>query len=123
MREASVAWGEHSVVCTYRVRDGARDEFLRLLERHWPTLHAAGLVTEEPAVAFESVSTGGSQHDESGTTFIEIFSWASAEAPAIAHRSPAVMAVWEPMGGLVESRNGRPPMEFPRFRPVQLPSA
>ena len=115
-----MAWSEHTVICTYRVRDGARDEFLALLERHWPTLHAAGLVTDEPAIAFESLTTGKPQHDESGTTIVEIFSWASADAAGIAHRTPAVMAVWEPMGALVEARDGRPAMEFPHYRPIPL---
>jgi hypothetical protein len=112
-------WNEHTNICTYRVKPGARDQFLELLRKHWPTLHKAGLATGTPAVHFEAVPSG-SRHDESGTTFVEIFSWSSAEAPNIAHSTPEIMAVWEPMGGLVEARDGRPAMEFPNFRPLRL---
>jgi hypothetical protein len=113
-------WNENTMICTYRVREGARDQFLELLRRHWPTLREAGLATEEPAVHFEAVSSGKDQHDEQGITFVEIFSWAEDGSADLAHRSPEVMAVWEPMGGLVEPRGGRPPMEFQRYRPLDL---
>ncbi len=114
-----MAWNENTNICTYRVKAGRRDEFVKLLRRHWPALHGAGLVTDTPAVHFEAVP-GGGRHNESGTTFVEIFSWASADSQNVAHHTPAVMAVWEPMGGLVESREGRPAMEFPTFRPLAL---
>ena len=116
-------WNDHSVICTYRVREGARDEFLALLRKHWPTLRAAGLASETPAVHFEAVPDPDDPHAESGTTFIEIFSWANADSADLAHRMPEVMAVWEPMGALVESRGGRPPMEFPHVRPLDLGGA
>jgi hypothetical protein len=63
---------------------------------------------------------GESRHNESGTTFVEIFSWSRSDAPQLAHNTPAVMAVWEPMGALVEARDGRPAMEFPNYRPLHL---
>ncbi|HEX9931371.1 MAG TPA: hypothetical protein VGB08_00845 [Allosphingosinicella sp.] len=116
-------WNEHTVICTYRVREGARDAFLDLLRKHWPTLRAAGLASEAPAVHFEAKEDPDDPHAESGTTFIEIFSWASADSPGLAHRMPEVMAVWEPMGGLTEARGGRPPMEFPHVRPLDLGGA
>jgi hypothetical protein len=112
-------WNEHTVICTYRVREDAREQFLQLLRRHWPTLRDAGLVTDTPAVHFEAVPSPD-PHDEQGPTFVEIFSWAGADSADLAHRMPEVMAVWEPMGGLVEARGGRPPMEFPHFRVLDL---
>jgi hypothetical protein len=30
------------------------------------------------------------------------------------------MAIWEPMGALTESRGGRPAMEFPHVRPLDV---
>jgi hypothetical protein len=111
-------FGEHTVICTYRVRKGARDAFAKLLGKHWPALSGAGLVTGVPSLIFESKPGGGPQDDEPGPTFVEIFTWVSAEAPDIAHRWPAIMAVWEPMGALVESRDGRPAMEFPHYRHI-----
>ena len=116
-------FNEHSVICTYRVKPGAREAFIALLKKHWPALRAAGLATETPPLIFESAESGKPQHDEAGVTFVEIFSWASADAPGTAHQTPGVMAVWEPMGGLVESRDGRPAMEFPHYRPVDLATA
>lgn len=118
-----MSWNEHTVICTYRVKEGAREAFLALLRRHWPTLRAAGLATDRPALHLESVSEGDSEHDEQGTTFVEIFSWATAESADLAHRMPEVMAIWEPMGGLVEERGGRPAMEFPHYRPLDLGGA
>jgi hypothetical protein len=115
-------WSDNTVICTYRVREGARETFLELLKKHWPTLRAAGLVTDTPPLIFESIREGG-RHDEQGTTFVEIFSWLGPESAGLAHQMPAVMAVWEPMGAHTEARDGRPAMEFPHFRPLELAAA
>ena len=37
------------VLCLYHVKQGSEEEFVRLLESHWPTLERAGLSTSEPA--------------------------------------------------------------------------
>ena len=113
-------WNEHTNICTYRVKPGARDAFVELLRRHWPTLHEAGLVTDTPAAVFEACVGGDNRDNETGTTFVEIFSWSRPDASQLAHDLPAVMAVWEPMGGLVEDRDGRPGMEFPGYRPLVM---
>ena len=118
-----MAWNELTNICTYRVKEGARAQFLELLKKHWPTLHAAGLATDTPALHFEAAPRGDSQHDEKGTTFVEIFAWARPDAPGLAHQMPEVMAVWEPMGALVEERDGRPAMEFPNYRALDLAEA
>ena len=109
--------GIHGVICTYRVKEGAEEQFVDLLRKHWPTLHAQGLTTDEPAQAFQG-------KDESGKTyFVEVFHWKDDKAPDLAHHNPAVMSVWEPMGGLVEPRLGRPPMEFPHVQRLDLGNA
>ena len=46
--------------------------------------------------------------------YIEIFSWKSPEAPQVAHQTPEVMAVWEPMGAICEH------MDFPSFEVLDL---
>ena len=103
-----------TVICTYRVQEGKEGAFVELLERHWPTLRQAGLATDVPPQVFRG-------KDEAGKTyFVEIFAWANPEASGIAHETPQVMAVWEPMGALVEARGGRPPMEFPHVEPLAL---
>lgn len=96
------------VLCHYRVRPGSEAAFLALLERHWPALLAAGLVTETPARAWRHRAEGGA------TDFWELFEWRDADAPRTAHELPEVLAVWEPMGALCES------MEFPHVESVPL---
>jgi hypothetical protein len=120
LQGAVMTWNEHTNICTYRVKSGAREQFIALLRKHWPTLRAAGLATDTPALHFEADVGGDSRHNESGTTFVEIFSWSRPDAPQLAHNTPAIMAVWEPMGALVEARDGRPGMEFPSYRPLNL---
>lgn len=101
------------------MKPGAREQFIELLRRHWPTLRDAGLATDTPAPHFEA-EVGGGRHNGTGTTFVEIFSWTSGQSADLAHRMPEVMAVWEPMGALVEVRDGHPGMEFPNFRHLDL---
>jgi hypothetical protein len=102
------------VICHYRVRASVEGAFLGLLRRHWPTLHELGVVTDEPARAFRG-------QDEKGRPFIvEMFSWKSQAAFERAHTHPDVLAIWEPMDGLCEAREGRPNMEFPHVRPLVL---
>jgi hypothetical protein len=103
-----------TAICTYRVQPGKEGQFLQLLEAHWPALRSVGLATDEPPLVFRG-------EDEPGKTqFVEIFTWADAEGPRRAHELPEVMAVWEPMGKIVEERGGRPKMEFPHFDRVPM---
>lgn len=101
-------------MCTYRVIPGKEDDFRDLLTRHWPALREAGLATEEqPRVYLGKDGTGG-------PVFYELFEWKAADSARIAHESPGVMAVWEPMGVLCESREGHPKFEFPHVDPVEI---
>ncbi len=86
---------------TYYPKKGKERELVELVKKHWPTLRKLGLATEEPPQIYEA-------HDKrSGNTyFIEIFAWRDEEASSVAHQTPEVMAVWEPMGGIMESFNG-----------------
>jgi hypothetical protein len=98
-----------SMICIYRVRRGREDEFKALLAKHWPTLDRAGLVSGQRARVYH-----GASKDDSTSAFIEMFEWKDREAPDIAHQTPEVMAVWEPMGALTED------MEFLQVQPVSL---
>lgn len=106
--------GPETVICLYRVRAGSEKRFVELLARHWPTLRDLGLVTEEPARHFR-----GEEHD-GAPLFVEIFDWVDARAAQRAHEHPEVMAIWEPMDGLTEMRGGRPNMEFPHVRRIEV---
>ena len=102
---------ELKVLCIYRVRKGKETEFRRLLEKHWPTLNAAGLTTDEPAEVLWC------EDKVSKSFFAEKFSWLDGNSPEVAHKTPEVMAIWEPMGALCDE------MEFMQIQPVPMPFA
>jgi hypothetical protein len=103
-----------TVIATYRVKAGSEAEFEGLLARHWPTLEGVGLVSGERAIVYRG-------QDEPGeAVYYEVFDWKDAGSPGVAHETPAVMAIWEPMGALCEGRKGRPAMDFPHVERVRL---
>ena len=95
-----------NVLCIYRIKDGKEAEFRPLLESHWPTLDSIGLVSSEPARWYQG------QDKSNQTCFIEIFQWKDEKAPELAHQTPEVLSIWEPMGALVDH------MEFIHMDPV-----
>ncbi len=97
------------VVCTYRVAAGKEAAFERLLEVHTPTLRRLGLITDEPTQSLRLIDGDG------GPLYVEVFEWASPGAAARASEVPEVIAIWEPMAALCESRDGRAGLEFPHF--------
>jgi hypothetical protein len=105
----------HTVICRYKVKPGNEEEMIQLLKKHWPTLHAAGLTTNDKPVIYRSLASGkpGGDHD-AHDTFVEIFSWKNGRAAGVAHETPEIMAVWEPMGAICED------MEFPHFERLDL---
>ena len=102
-------------ICSYHVKPGHETEMESLLAKHWPTLREAGLASEEPPTIYRGLPSGNPD-DEHGATgvYIEMFSWATADGPRIAHETPAVMAVWEPMGAICSQ------MDFPSFERLDL---
>ena len=114
---ASKAGAPPTVIATYRVQKAREKEFLELLGRHHPALLELGLVTPDPPVVYRA------EEEDGAPTYFEIFTWASGDAPNIAHETPEVMAIWEPMGALVEERGGRPSLEFPHVERVEPPRA
>ena len=95
-----------NMLCLYRVKPGKEEAFKPLLQQHWTILKSAGLATDDPA----KLLLGSTK--EGKLTYIEMFQWKNYEAPGLAHQSPEVMALWEPMGELVDD------MEFLALRPV-----
>ena len=83
---------------SYFPKPGKEKELLALIEKHWPALDKAGLVTKSPAKVWKA-------HDKRKGTefFIEYMEWKDGEASGIAHQLPEVMAVWEPMGPIMET--------------------
>ena len=99
-------------MCTYQLKEGAEDDFSKLLETHWPTLHNLELVTDDEPLIYKGKNSDGS------VFFTEIFTWQDEAGPSSAHELAEVMAVWEPMGKLCEDRNGKPAMDFPTVERV-----
>ncbi|HYD86060.1 MAG TPA: hypothetical protein VEA80_01160 [Vitreimonas sp.] len=87
-----------SMSVSYFPKPGHEDALLRLVLAHYPALYAAGLATERPPQIWRAVDkrTGAAY-------FIEMFEWVSQEASDIAHRTPEVMALWEPMGAHLDT--------------------
>jgi hypothetical protein len=102
---------KETVICTYRVRADAEDEFRELLRRHWPTLRELGFAAEEPSVIYRELADK--------PTYVEIFSWADGGYEG-AREHPAVLAIWGPMDGLLEERDGLPKWDFPHYERVTL---
>jgi hypothetical protein len=104
---------KETVICTYRVRPEAEDDFVDLLERHWNTLHELGFVTDEESLVFRGT--------DGGLTYVEIFTWVEGGFDR-AHEHPDVIAIWEPMEPLLEERDGLPRWDFPHFQRIALPA-
>ncbi len=96
-----------AVIAIYRVQTEREDDFFQILRKHYPALKRAGLVTDDVPIVYR-----GAERDGRPIVF-EIFKWKNAESPQLAHQLPEVMAVWEPMGTMVEERDGKPKLEFP----------
>jgi quinol monooxygenase YgiN len=102
-----------TVICTFRVKPSSLDEFMALLERHWPKLRELGLVTDRAEQSFVSESA-----ETDHPTIVSVFEWVNGDAAERAHEHPDVAEIWEAMEPLCESRQGRPSMEFPHFQPL-----
>jgi hypothetical protein len=102
---------KQTVICTYRVREGAEAHFRELLARHWPTLRELGFVTDEPSAVYREL--------DAPPTYVEIFTWVEGGYEQ-AHEHPAVLAIWVPMDRLLEDRDGQPKWTFPHFQRVAL---
>lgn len=81
----------------YRPKKGREADLQTLVEKHWPTIHALGLATDDPATVYRATD-----HKTGAVCFIEIFSWKDENASGIAHQTPEVMSVWEPMDAVLE---------------------
>jgi hypothetical protein len=96
-------------LCYYKIQKSDEAAFMALLAKHWPTLHAAGLATDEPARVLKAVDRAGN------LVIIEFFAWKDASGPGVAHQTPEIMQVWEPMGAFTKGN-----MEFWATEPVTM---
>ncbi len=82
---------------TYVPKEGKEAELLELVKKHEKALRAVDLVTAEPFRVWKAFDIRKGR-----TSFVEYFQWKNGTAPELAHQTPEVMAVWEPMGPVLE---------------------
>lgn len=99
-----------TMLVTYRPKKGKEKEMLLMLEKHWPALDKVGLVTKEPAKIWRATDKRTGE-----ISFVEMFQWKDAEASGIAHQTPEVMAIWEPMGPILEE------LKLSSVEPIAVP--
>jgi hypothetical protein len=84
-------------IVTYVPKQGKEAELLALVKKHEPALRKTGLVTGEPFKVWKAFDVRKQR-----VAFIEYFQWKDGHASDTAHQTPEVMAVWEPMGPVLE---------------------
>ena len=86
-----------TMLVTYKPKKGKEEELLPLVQKHLPVLQRIGLATAEPAKVWKATNKRTGE-----VSFVELFQWKDDQAAGIAHQTPEVMAVWEPMGPILE---------------------
>jgi quinol monooxygenase YgiN len=81
----------------YRPRAGAEQALEGLVRGHIPVLRQLGLLGPGQSMAFRA-----EDKRSHAVSFVELFQWRDERASDIAHQTPEVMAIWEPMGPLLE---------------------
>jgi hypothetical protein len=84
-------------IVTYVPKKGKEAELLALVKKHEPALRKVGLVTSEPFRVWKAYDIRKQRE-----LFIEHFVWKDGKSSDLAHQTPEVMAVWEPMGPVLE---------------------
>ena len=100
------------MLVTYRPKPGKEKDFLPLLERHWPALDRAGLVSKTPPKFFRSIDKSSGK-----VAYIEIFEWKDDQSSDVAHQTPEIVSLWEPMGAVLED------LSLQKIDPVRPPFA
>src|SRR5215213_7485868 len=84
-------------IVTYVPKPGKEAELLELVKKHEPALRKVGLVTSEPFRLWKAYDIRKEREQ-----FIEYFVWKDGQSSDVAHQTPEIMAVWEPMGPVLE---------------------
>jgi hypothetical protein len=84
-------------IVTYIPKPGREAELLALVREHEPALRKVGLVTSDPFRIWKAYDVRKNRE-----LFIEHFVWKDAGSSDLAHQTPEVMAVWDPMESVLE---------------------
>ena len=96
----------HTLVI-YRPKAGTETALEALVRKHLPTLRSLGLLGMGQSVAYRA-----EDKRSHAVCYVEIFDWKDGRASDVAHQTPEVMAIWEPMGPLLEN------LEIRALRPL-----
>jgi hypothetical protein len=99
-----------TVLATFRVKPDRLPEFLKLMPEYWAALRVQGLVLSDPHLVLQ-----GEEHGR--PTIVEVFSWKDHDAPE--HVPAQIQKYWDKINSMVESREGRPGVEFPEMTLVK----
>ena len=89
--------GPVPTLVTYVAKPGQEEALRELVLKHWPTLRRLGLATETKPLLWRATDKRSGR-----VSFVELFEWTDAAASDAAHHTPEVMAVWEPMGAVLD---------------------
>jgi len=92
---------------TYLAKPGQEEALRALVLAHWPALRRLGLATETKPLIWRATDKRSGR-----ISFVELFEWTDAEASDTAHQTPEVMAIWEPMGAVMDG------LELKRVEPI-----
>ncbi len=102
-----------AMIVTYRPKPGQEDAVRALVVRHGTTLRAVGLLDASPVQVWQATDEFGPHKGQ--PYFIEKFSWCDKDAPEVAHQTPEVVALWEPMEALTSE------LRFAQLHEISLP--
>jgi hypothetical protein len=95
-----------TMLVSYYPKEGKSKALLLLLKKQWSTLNRMGLVSKMPQTIWRRRQTHGAAH------IVELFQWTDGRASGRAHRTPEVLAIWNPMTAILES------MQLARVEPL-----
>jgi hypothetical protein len=92
-----------TVMVTYHAKPGSEAALANAIARQWAAANRLKLVLETPHALVRGEEQGK-------TYFVEIFTWRDANIPDAP--PAAIQKIWAEMNQLVESRSGRPGIDF-----------
>jgi hypothetical protein len=92
-----------TVLVTYHAKQGSEAALANAIGEQWAAMTSLKLVLQAPHTLVRGTEDGK-------TYFVEIFTWRDARIPDAA--PPAIQNIWSEMNRLVESRGGKPGIDF-----------
>jgi hypothetical protein len=104
----------HTVMATFRVKDGALDRLTALLDSHFETIGRLGFGEGPAPVRLLA-------QEEDRAVLYEVFDWKDG-AIGQAAQHPDVQTLWQAIDGCCEARGDKPALDFPQVRRLRASS-